>query len=203
MTPHDDAGVRASGAVEALRAAMCSAFWHTDEELNEQARHEALTRLDTLAAALERVERERDDAREAYQDARFECGCWLSEVGCQRHPAIIGGMCCPVHLKPYGENPKRRPRPARDSNEETAGPSAEEKLATMPNPALVLLRDEVNMERKRARDFAEEAERLRPYVQHKTKCILNISRSPLRETSWCDCGLTEALASPAAEAERQ
>lgn len=42
-------------------------------------------------------------------DARFECGCWVSEVGCQRHPAIVGTMCCPIHLKPYGDNPERRP----------------------------------------------------------------------------------------------
>lgn len=34
---------------------------------------------------------------------------------------------------------------------------------------------------------------LRPYVQHKATCILNVSRSPLRESSWCDCGLTERI----------
>lgn len=34
-------------------------------------------------------------------DAQFECGCWLSKVGCQRHPPIFGVMCCPIHLKPY------------------------------------------------------------------------------------------------------
>lgn len=36
-------------------------------------------------------------------------------------------------------------------------------------------------------------EALRPYVQHRSTCILNISQSPLREASWCDCGLTELL----------
>ena len=45
-------------------------------------------------------------------DARFECGCWLSEVGCIRYPAITGTMCCPAHLKPYGDNPERRSRVA-------------------------------------------------------------------------------------------
>lgn len=44
-------------------------------------------------------------------DAQFECGCWFSKVGAQRHPAITGTMCCPTHLKPYGENPSRRPMP--------------------------------------------------------------------------------------------
>lgn len=35
------------------------------------------------------------------RDAQFACGCWLSAVGCQRHPAVTGTLCCPVHLLPY------------------------------------------------------------------------------------------------------
>jgi len=34
-------------------------------------------------------------------DAQFECGCWFRQVGVQRHPAITGDMCCPIHRKPY------------------------------------------------------------------------------------------------------
>jgi len=44
-------------------------------------------------------------------DAQFECGCWFSEVGFQRHPPFDGEACCPVHLKPYGRHPPRRLMP--------------------------------------------------------------------------------------------
>jgi len=39
----------------------------------------------------------------------------------------------------------------------------------------------------------EQFEALRPYVQHRSTCILNVSQSVLREKSWCDCGLTALL----------
>lgn len=41
--------------------------------------------------------------------------------------------------------------------------------------------------------IGEQLEALRPYVQHRSTCILNVSQSVLREASWCDCGLTEVL----------
>lgn len=41
-------------------------------------------------------------------DARFLCGCWVSQVGAERHPPVTGKMACPFHKKGYGDKPERR-----------------------------------------------------------------------------------------------
>jgi hypothetical protein len=50
-----------------------------------------------------------------------------------------------------------------------------------------------------ASELARVTDALREYGQHKPSCILTISRSPLRETSWCDCGFAAALAAGSQE----